>query len=286
MKLNLTAPSQTHRILVYGPPKTGKTQLVGELANHGYNLLWFDLENGSGTLRKLPVESQERINLIALPDTRSFPIGIETCLKVIKGTKVSICQNHGKISCAICAKESAPVETVELNSLGTDSIVVFDSLTQLTNSCIAHITKGKPDDYSLEYADWGNLGKLLDVFLSHVQQLGCHVICISHETESQLEDGKVRIVPTAGTRNFSRNSAKYFDHVIYTEVKNKKHGFSSMTTSQMNIVVGSRTDVDMTGKDSLIEIFRAPKPAEAVKPSDTAVANLQAIKVNLLAKKG
>jgi hypothetical protein len=257
-KLSQSPRGTRQSVLIFGPPKTGKTQLVGGLsATH--NLVWFDLENGHATLFQLPSGQQERIELINLPDTRSYPIAIETCLKVIKGGPVSTCETHGKVDCATCKKSGAPITSIHLNSLGPDTIVVFDSLTQLTNSAISHITQGKPDDYKLDYTDWGNLGKLMDIFLSHVQQAKFNVVCISHETEVEMEDGKMKIVPTAGTKNFSRNTAKYFSHVVYAEVKSMKHRFTSSTTATVNIVAGSRTGVTLEkmNEPSLAEIFKS-----------------------------
>ena len=148
MKLSQRTATKHHHILLFGPPKSGKSLLAGKLASHK-NLLWFDLEGGHNVLFQLPPEQQERIELIDLPDTRGYPIAIETMLKVIKGTKVDICEKHGKVGCAICRKDSAPFVTVELNALDNDTVVVVDSLTQLTNSAIAHITKNQPEDYKL-----------------------------------------------------------------------------------------------------------------------------------------
>lgn len=257
MKLTHAPKSSTQSVLVYGPPKVGKTQLVGQLATK-YNLIWFDLEQGSATLFKLPPEAQERVELIKLPDSRSYPIAIETCLKVIKGNPVVIDEATGKVL-APGAKQQEDRTYVELNlnALDSDTVVVFDSLTQLTNSAISHITKNQPDDYKLNYDDWGNLGKLMDIFLSHIQVAKFNVVCISHETEAEMEDGKNKIVPVAGTRNFSRNAAKYFGHVVYCQVQLKKHQFSSTTTSLLNVISGSRTDVnvDKMTEPSLIPIF-------------------------------
>ncbi len=287
VKLNTMQASQTHRILIFGPPKSGKTKLAGSLAEF-YDLLWFDLENGYETLFQLPEEWQKRIDLIPLQDTRSYPIGIETCLKVVKGAKTSICNEHGKVGCMVCKRELVAAEKgieeegvclhdnyfidVELNSLNHNNIVVFDSLTQLTNSAIAHITKSEPDSYKLTYDDWGNLGKLMDIFLSHIQQAGYNVIVISHEVEAETEGKKKKLVPVAGTRNFSRNAPKYFDHVIYTEVKNCKHTIGSATTYNPSILTGSRTDVSLenVGEGSLLPIFKPelyPEPNPSAKPS-------------------
>lgn len=275
MKLSQLKATTHHHILLFGPPKSGKSLLAGKLAAIK-NLLWFDLEGGHNVLFQLPQEQQEKIELIDLPDTRGYPIAIETMLKVIKGGKVDICEEHKKVSCSICRAKSQPFISVELNALDGYTVVVVDSLTQLTNSAIAHITKNQPEDYKLEYDDWGNLGKLMDTFLSYVQQAPFSIICISHETEVEMVDGKSKIVPTAGTRNFSRNTAKYFDEVFYCEVRNKKHVVGSSTTYANNILTGSRSGqiTETSGEASLIPIFTGERSINsAVKVAPTPAAN-------------
>lgn len=284
MKLTQKAESSVHRVLIYGPPKTGKTELAGALAEYK-KLLWVDLENGYTTLLKFPQEWKERIEIISLPDTRSFPIAIETCLKMVKGMKVSICEEHGKVACPSCTTQKKPAVEVELSKLDSDTVVVFDSLTQLTNSAIAHITKGKPDDYKMEFDDWGNLGKLMEIFLSHIQQAPFNVVCISHETEAELEDGKLKLVPVAGSRTFSRNVAKYFDHVVYAEVKNRKHNFLSSTTSAINLNTGSRTGIvlESTAAPKLITLF---EPTKVSTPTQKEVATNALTSILNKAKEG
>lgn len=230
------------------------------------------MENGHETFRQLSPAAQERIEVILLPDSRSFPIAIETALKLVKGTKLQVCDAHGKVDCAICKKAGNDFTIAEFNSLPSNHIVVFDSLTQLTDSAIAHITRGKPDDYKLDYDDWGNLGKLLSIFLSHIQTAAYNVICISHETEVEMEDGKMKLVPTAGTRNFSRNTAKYFGHVVYCEVKTGKHKFTSSTTAIPNVIAGSRTNIqtEKMNEPSLAEIF-GTNPVRSEPIVDSAV---------------
>ena len=288
MKLSQATPSATHSVLVYGPPKVGKTELVGALAKE-FNLIWFDLEKGAATLFKLPPEAQDRIELIQLEDTRSYPIAIETCLKVIKGAPCVIDDKTGKVILSTAKRDPDRTYTeVHLNALGTDTIVVFDSMTQLTQSAISNITKDKADDYKLNYDDWGNLGKLMDIFLSHVQQAKFNVVVISHETEAELEDGKVKIVPVAGTRAFSRNSAKYFGHVVYCQVVNKKHTFTSSTTGALNIIAGSRTDVatEKMTEPSLAAIFKKTTPdTNNQSNGQKAASQLSGLAATLAAKK-
>ena len=256
-KLSSKQHSITHRALVFGPPKAGKTQLVGELSEH-FKLIWVDMENGHETLFKFPEAWQENIELIDLKDSPTYPIAIETVLKMIKGKPVDICEVHGKVGCMLCKKEAKDFTHVDLNSLEADTIVVFDSLTQLTTSAINNITRNEPDDYKMKTDDWGHLAKLMEIFLATIQQARYNCIVISHEIEAETEGKKRTLVPVAGSRNTSRNSAKAFDHVIYAERKNKKHVFASSTQYATNILTGSRTDVSLEGSDkpSLLAIFK------------------------------
>ena len=275
MKLTDKVASSTHRVIVYGAPKTGKTELVAKLAAH-YKLIWFDLENGYATLLKLPVEMQRNVEVISIPDDKDFPIAIETLLKVIRGGECRICEQHGKVSCPICTKDSLPVSTINLSTIGTDTVVVIDSLTQLTNSIIAQVGKGKAIDFKFGYDEWAHVKNLVEAFLSKVQQVKYNIVCISHEEEVEMEDGRKKIVPVCGSSKSSRNTAKYFDHVIYCDVKNKKHGAASSTTFANNILTGSRTDavLETEVNPSLFTIFQGGN----VAPKSQGVVALNALK--------
>jgi len=286
MKLTDKKLSRTHRVLVYGEPKSGKTELAARLAEK-FNVLLFDLENGYETLLKLPKDWQERVEIISIPDTKVFPIAIETMLKVVTGAKVDICDEHGKVSCALCRKDGQTFSTVELNALSEDTIVIIDSLTQLSNSAMNHLTRNESDIYRPEWTDYRNQGQLLDKFLSQVQQAKYNIVCITHVVETELEDGKKKLVPVCGTTAFSRNTAKYFDHVVYCQVSNKKHNFASATTYANNVLTGSRTDVALEENKvpTLLDIFVekntagaaqavAPIVADKTVPAVAATSNL------------
>jgi hypothetical protein len=308
-KLSAKKVSATHRVIVYGASFSGKSLLTGKLAEH-YNLIWVDMEKGSGVLYQLPESYQERIEIVDLPDTRSYPIAIETMLKLVKGP-VAICEAHGKVGCMVCKRELASQLTeestesekelayhksfidVDVNSMDNDTILVIDTLTQLSNSAITNITKNQPDDYKLQHDDWGKLGKLLDIVLSHIQQASYNVVVISHENEVQTEGKKTTLAPTGGTRNFSRNITKYFTDVVYLERKNKKHVALSSTTGSTSVIAGSQTGVELEamGEPSLLPIFKpelfASTKAEA-KPAPSATGKSAASDVlaRLRAKKG
>lgn len=269
--LSTMKPSTRHSVCVFGPPKSGKTELMGELSKK-FRLKWFDLENGIATLFKLPNEQKERIDIIQLPDTKAFPIGIQTMLKVITGAAVSICEEHGKIDCLICRKEQKPEQRICLNECTDQDIVVVDSGTALSSSAMNHITKNQNDDYKYEWDDYRKQGTLLDRFLTEVQQARFNIVIATHELEVDLEDKSKKLVPLFGSSNYARNSAKFFGHVVYCTKQNNKHKFASATTYSNNVLTGSRTDIAIEGMEaaSLIPIFEG-KVGE--KAPDKVIAN-------------
>jgi hypothetical protein len=257
MKLSAMQGTIEQRVCLFGPPKVGKTLLAAMLAQK-YKLIVFDLENGSITMSQVPEEYHDNIDIIKIRDSRVYPIAIETMMKVIKGDAVNICVTHSKVACPVCSKKpDALIERICLKEVGLDTIVIVDSLTQLTNSGIAHITKNQPDDYKLQLDDWGALKVLIDKFLSQVQVATYNIICISHEEEVKFEDGRVKIVPVAGSGNSSRVTAKYFDHVIYCNVVNKKHVVGSATDYSTSVLTGSRTEIKLEANKeaTLLDVF-------------------------------
>lgn len=243
-KLSSVSLRKAIHMILFGPPKAGKTELVGELAEHGLHLYFFDFENGSLTLsRSINKENQNNVDLYKIPDTKDFPIAIETALKVIKTGKYEICDIHGKISCALCKKNNTEFSIFDNTALGEKDVVVFDSLTQLSNSAMNHIGKDNKDGdlWKPEWSDYRKQGSMLDRFLSTIQNAPWNCIVISHESTVEMADGREKIIPIAGTRNFSRNTAKYFDEVVYCEVQNRQHKASSSTTYSLDVLTGSRS---------------------------------------------
>ena len=241
------------KALIYGPPKSGKTALVGKLAEH-FKLHWLDLENGIKTLLNpaiLKPEFRKNINVINIPDHRTYPIAIDTVREILKGGNKKICYAHGKVACPICAKVAdARWSEINLSEFTDNDILVIDSLSQLSNSAmnkgiLKELQKPGGEEYKPTFHDYAMQGAFLDGVLSLIQVLDLNICVISHEVESEMTDGKDKIVPLAGTRNFSKLSAKYFDSAVYTALVNKQHRAFSDTTYAPNILTGSRLPVSV-----------------------------------------
>jgi hypothetical protein len=245
--------SEARHILVYGPPKSGKTELVGALAKD-YRLWWFDLDGGAKTLmgqKSAAFPHLSNINYFRIPDTQTFPIAVATMLKVIKGGKAVVCHKHGTVSCPLC--KEGPATEIDVSSFDNKKdILVLDSYTQLMDSVINWIHKdalSKDDWNSIKsnYDDWAKQGAISDRFGSTFQNAPYNVIVVSHEVLVELEDGSKKIAPIGGTRNKSSDFAKYFDDVVYCEVVGGVFKALAHQADKSRIVLGSRTGKKLQG---------------------------------------
>lgn len=280
-----------HTIL-YGAPRTGKTAAAALLAKNGYNILYFDGENSSGTMLNKQLELRdddlERINLIKTIDTPSRPAFAELCWEVMNWWQsppcvihgaiacttcnpkllekiLKVCDLHGKLKCKGCLEANRPVTTIDLSTITPETILVFDSLTQLSASVMNMIlvnnrlkNRVKPEDIAItkiERDDYGLQGKWLGQFLSMIQVVPAHVLVLTHEQEVEQTDGGNKLTPMGGTTNFSRTISKYFDHIVYAALVNGKHNFASSTAYKNSVITGSRTGVAVETMDKEKTIY-------------------------------
>lgn len=258
----INGENEPTRICLFGSPKAGKTKMVGKLAEH-FKLHWFDFEQGWKTLLQLPQEHKKNVRIYRIPDSRVMPVGIDAALKLVKGGKTTICRKHGKVDavgCQLCRKADLPIDDIDFTSFGPDDIVVWDSGSQIAQSAMNHRTKEQSDDYKPTWDDYMAQGFAMKRFLTQIQVATYNTVFITHETEVKMEDGATKLVPVSGTRDFSRDTAKYFDHVVYCRVVNKEHRAASSTIYSVGVLTGSRTDVEVENEDEP-SLLRAFKPS-------------------------
>lgn len=274
MKLSTASPATAgayHKILVYGPPKSGKTRLVGRLAST-HKLLYVDNEQSTTTLLhadNLQPSFLPNIELIQLRDTPNYPIASETILRLTGGKVLSICDAHAKHDCSVCKKDSAATYVAyDPNARSTNDILVIDSLTQFTSSCVNAISLGKPDTFKLEFDHWAMLKRMSEKLMLWIQNVPMNVVCITHEEMLPLEDGKLRIMPAMGSSRFAPHTSKFFDHVVYLKLQGKDHKAGSSTGWDLQAITGSRSNLQVEKIDAtkvyspLSELF---KPAATPK---------------------
>lgn len=259
----VSGPATTHAFLFYGPPKSGKTELVATVADAPEldRIFWFDCENGIHTLirmhneGKLSDAAMEKITYIKIPDTREDPVACETMLKAIasKGG-CKICEEHGRVNCGSCAKEGKPQINFDYSKLTKRDAVVIDSMSQVGMSAQNMATRGKPIEYKLQLDDYGAMGKWLHDICTVIQAAQyCHVFCITHVMIMENEAGSDIYYPMCGSKNFSANFAKYFGTVVFVQKKLKKHRAESSTLSSMNTLAGSRLGLVLENSDMRLD---------------------------------
>ena len=269
----LLARSVRH-VLVYGPPKTGKSKLAGDMAEHGYELDYMDLESGSNTLFAwLSPEAQARVNLVRVPDTKIWPIAVETVMKVTTFSTVKpykICDMHGKIECVTCTKAADAIwSEIDFKTYHSKKILVVDSTTQLSASSMNQIMKNAGDDAFPGWDEYRAQGMHLDKIFGAIQNCPYNVIVITHEIaheKNEVDSKKEILFPLAGTRNYSRNFGKFFDDVVHMDIFNKQHRATSTTTATADALTGSRSGIMLEklegGKPSLLPIFTGEGPSQ------------------------
>jgi hypothetical protein len=269
--MDLTEYNEVKRtkVLVYGEPKSGKTATVGKLAEAGFTLHWFDMENGVKTLMNpemVKPEFRKNIKLYNIPDHRELPIAVDVLRKLFRGGPRKYCFAHGIDRCPVCAKTAGLPwsDEIDIAKLGDKDIIVIDSWTQVANSTINKVTLKeykKDDEYKPTWDDWRLQGTYLDEVLSKIQVANLNICVISHDVDVEKDEKKEKIVPAGGTRNFSRTMAKYFDEVIYMQRMNKQHKAYSSTTWNNTHLTGGRSGVQLESSAdlSLADIFLGKK---------------------------
>ena len=255
---NLKKPN--HSILLYGPPKTGKTRLVGTAAKIKEldRIYWIDLENGSETLLHMGLTEEEmsKIELIRIPDTREIPRGCETVLKMFSSKEdIRICSLHGKVNCVECKTKTEDESIFNLRKCTHKDLIVIDSGSQLGDSSLAMACLGKSSDFKPGWDEYGLSNKWLGDILSVIQQATfTNFVVITHEmiVEEDINGVKKdKIIPLMGTRAFCSKVAKYFGTVVYTELKLGKHAAGSSSTYKANHITGSRVNVKIENSKEL-----------------------------------
>jgi hypothetical protein len=237
-----------HSILIYSAPKMGKTRLAGTAARipEIRHIYWFDGENGAETLLHMGLteEEMDKITLFKIRDTKDEPIFIETVLKAFTSkVPVKICDTHGRVNCAACAKEHLPTTPFCMRDCGHNDLVVTDSGSALGDSAMAALCLGKDSMYKPGWDEYGIQGKWLGDILTVVQQASyTNFAFLTHEICLEDDEGKDKFYPLMGTKAFSMKCAKYFGTVAYLHKKLNKHAAGSSSTYLGDRLTGSRVN--------------------------------------------
>ena len=297
MRLTKSSAQNYTRVMLFGLPGCGKSTLAASLSRT-HKLTWLCLDNDSDVLLKLPEEQLDNINFINIPDTATFPVGSQTLLQLFKQQRGRICHAHGMYECKICSK-SAPNDfsSVDFTKFGPQDICVIDTGSQLGRSILSHVTKDEAVDYKPERDDWGALRKYTEFFASQFQGFRGNLIVIFHAIEHAVMQGdkviSTKLIPDFGSKGMALTIAKNFSHVIFMEVKNKKHRAYSSSTYSNDCLTKSRTDfkIEDLPEPDLSPLFpvipvteQEQAPTPAATPAQAALAGLSELQQRMREK--
>lgn len=252
-------PQNCASFLIYGDAKTGKSRLAATVAKVPWvkRVFWIDIENGTDTLLTmlekgiLKEEHAEKITVFKIPDTAQVPRAFETVTKMFTmKTDIMICDEHGRVNCRECAKkqglkEGFPGTPFNISKCTHEDFVILDSGSAFADSVLNYYCLGKGADYKPGWDEYNPQGETLKDVLLVVQAAHTNFIVITHSLEIEYEEnGKKEsdTYPLMGTKNFSKRCAKFFNHVLFLEIKVGKHKGGSATTYKRNVLTGSRND--------------------------------------------
>lgn len=248
----------TQRVLLQGPPKSGKTALIGTLAEE-FKLLFLDLEDGKEVLKTtVPREWMGNIEYVKIPDNYENTIACLTLLSMFSSKAPGyICKQHGAWNCAKCKAHATdpdyvtPIDMARMTA-ADGWIIVIDSATQFSISALnrlclnSNITResGKADE-KISFHLWDGQGAYQDKLFGMIQSGPWNVVVTSHEMEVELSEKVKKLCPTIGTRNYARQVGKYFGSIIRLVTRNKKH-YAECTTMDSNWAnTGTRRNISL-----------------------------------------
>lgn len=264
-------PTSNHALLLYGPPKAGKTQLAASIAEDPKvdRVFWFDLENGAETIIEmvktgvLSKEAAAKIILIRMADTRANPIACVGMIKVLnsKRNAIYIHTPDGAIVSKPAPSDKRPILEFKLSTLTARDVIVIDTLSQLGESALNQaIASPTMAEAKATHNHYGSAGKWLGDILTIIQQATyCHFICLTQElpVERVFKDDKGNVIssevieylPLCGSSKMSTKVAKHFGTVIHITA-HKQKGYTAGSTKDYGTKykLGSRYGIDMAAQ--------------------------------------
>jgi len=307
MKLTKSSTQNYTRVMLFGLPGSGKSTLAAALSKT-HRITWISVDNDRDVLLKLPEAQLENINFIDIPDSATFPVASQTLLQLFKNQRGQICHTHGMYECKVCAKNKAEFSGVDFTKFTSQDICVLDTGSQLGRSILSHVTKDEAVDYKPERDDWGALRKYTEFFASQFQGFRGNLIVIFHAIEHNVMQGEkvisTKLIPDFGSKGMALTIAKNFSHVIFMEVKNKRHRAYSSSTASNDCLTKSRTDfrIEDLPEPDLAPLFpliqtteteiqvgppavqTAPVISQAQTPAQNAVTGLSALQQRMREK--
>lgn len=272
-------------VLVWGPPRTGKTRWVSSIAKAPQikKIFFWDTENGFESIIHatntdgtpyLSEEELTKINLIPILDTPERPLAAETLLKAFSSTSRTIYVNSADGKVRAKGQETDTDVCISPEDWGPDTAHVIDTIGQLGVSVLnlARLEMGDVKDQRRWY-QFAN--QHLNNFFTMVQASNAYIICVTHVLTDEVVLARDKsgnptstrddYYPLCLSKNYAMNVAKYFGSVIYRYIDGFSFAHVSTPTKKRGIQAGTRTNIDISSLPdaTLPEVLKLVELAQA-----------------------
>ena len=208
-----TKPIWNEKILLYGTHKSGKTHFAGTYSKGPIHYYGFD-PGGEKTFRNL--EDSSNITMDTFGD---LPIRDQWGA-------------FSKVLTQDFVRNNLPEYMLE-----NGGIIVFDSLTTMTQAIMHHIlkTNARKPDATPTLQEWGiGVEKMLE-FLRTIVGAPCAVLLLTHyDIYSDEDSGRTMAVPTVVGRKWAPKIGLYFDNIWHIYNRGDKFYLSTKTRSMFD----------------------------------------------------
>jgi len=232
------------RLLLYGPPKTGKTWFACKAAEAGFNVILLDGDNGSQIISNIPMKARQKIAVVKLFDTPKESVFHNFIISLSRGKLFAWNEDTNNIVFAKQATQFRPENNhvvINPSALTPNDVLVIDSWSSFCRSMelyyklqnnikILEALKKDWDDYH-----WAK--RLINEAMHFIKSLPCHVVIIAHSNTYEKYKGKgkarevvsQRIQPLSYSGPQGEQLAKDFSDILYFFVNRQSQ--LAMTTA-------------------------------------------------------
>lgn len=210
--------SRVTKALVVGDSGSGKTALLGSLANAGYKLRILDFDNGLQILLDpayVKPENRPNVSYVTLRDSLSKAGAFTTAVKLLSNWKTDT-EDFGPAS-----------------SWGEDVVLVIDTLNFMSKAALnaAKSKNGRRPTDKPTQAEWGDALSDVENIISWLtgDDIKCNLIVNTHIKYMEDETGVNRAYPAIEGRALAPHVAGYFNIVV--RIDDKKGGKRALRTT-------------------------------------------------------
>jgi hypothetical protein len=221
------------RVLIYGPEKSKKTWWACKAAEHGFNVILCDADDGAHIVNKetIPdIEARKRIQVLNIVDDYARPVAAEFVAKMISGQPFFYDETARRWA-MIQGQADHAYYRIDPKKLTTNDVLILDSWTAVAQSVMQRAANDA--DVELEEMKkqegrdlYGYANTFLNTALARLHAFPCHLVVIGHSNVYEKYDNSnpkspklisQRTQPISSTGPHGMKLGKHFSDVLLSE---------------------------------------------------------------------